>query len=83
MHRLIRERWKPFGAGMRTVLSLEGILGEMRQSQDLQMTSEKGKVMTWKVSRGSVGGSRDSGLAPEGVSRAPALAWGSFLLLCP
>lgn len=26
MHRLIREKWKRFGEGMRTVLSLEGIL---------------------------------------------------------
>lgn len=26
MHRLIREKWKPFGEGMRTVISLEGIL---------------------------------------------------------
>lgn len=30
MHRLIREKWKPFGEGMRTVISLEGILWEVR-----------------------------------------------------
>lgn len=67
MHRLMREKWKRFGEGRGQLRRWRAFFVRREQNQGLQKTSEKGKVMTWEVSRGLVDGGRDSGLAPAGA----------------